>query len=335
MVPDDRAGAEADRPALLLQAPADVDVVAGDAELRVEPADLVAGSTSRRPCCSRGCARRSRRRAARGSGRRARWRRTRAIVGRRPGGGMLGPPTPACELFRKAVREVARASAGRVARRRRCRRRSRRWRPAGPRCGRWRGRWFSVLIRRKPYSRVISSVASVEPSLTTITSKSGIVERAQPVEAARGSVASLLYAQTTTEMRGQSGSARNGASENALPDRRERLLGLAVAVDQAEGPVVDVEAAPVPLVRPGEHEHARRSRRAKAVRTCQSSARACASSLLRRRVEAGLGHDQRAVAGDVLEPRQVGLELAARLEEHVEAARGRGRAAAGTRCSGS
>ena len=38
-VPDHRRGVEAERPAALLEAPADVDVVAGDAELRVEPAD--------------------------------------------------------------------------------------------------------------------------------------------------------------------------------------------------------------------------------------------------------------------------------------------------------
>ena len=36
---DDRRRAEADRPAALLEAPADVDVVAGDPELLVEAAD--------------------------------------------------------------------------------------------------------------------------------------------------------------------------------------------------------------------------------------------------------------------------------------------------------
>src|SRR5207244_3734534 len=39
VVPDDRAGAESDGPAFLLQPPADVDVVARDPELRVEAAD--------------------------------------------------------------------------------------------------------------------------------------------------------------------------------------------------------------------------------------------------------------------------------------------------------
>ena len=40
---DDRAGAEAECPAGLLQAPADVDVVAGDPELLVEAADRLQG----------------------------------------------------------------------------------------------------------------------------------------------------------------------------------------------------------------------------------------------------------------------------------------------------
>ena len=53
------------------------------------------------------------------------------------------------------------------------------------------------------------------------------------------------------------------------------------------------------------------------------------------RVEAGLGHDQRAVAGDVLQPREVGLELRARLEEDVEADEVDERQLRGTRCSGS
>ena len=58
---------------------------------------------------------------------------------------------------------------------------------------------------------------------------------------------------------------------------------------------------------------------ANAVRTCQSSARAWASSELRSESRPASVTTQRPVAGDVLEPREVGLELRARLEEHVEA----------------
>ena len=168
-----------------LQPPADVHVVAGGPELRVEAADRLAARLRGRPCCSRGCAR-------------PRWSESRTWIGPpgalathsatgpSPGGGMFGPPTPTCAGRREGVQPGTSASAGRGRRRRRCRRRSRRSRPRSPMLRARLSPRFSVADEPEAVlARRSSPSSSVEPSLTTITSKSGYSSRQQALQASR------------------------------------------------------------------------------------------------------------------------------------------------------
>ena len=109
-----------------------------------------------------------------------------------------------------------------------------------------------------------------------------------------------------------------GQLGEGLADGGERSLGPAIAVDQAEVPVVDVESAAVPLVRPREHEDPRRpaGEGAADLPVERAGLRFLAVTSA---VEAGLGDDQGPVAADVLEPREIGLELRTGLQEDVEA----------------
>ena len=102
-----------------------------------------------------------------------------------------------------------------------------------------------------------------------------------------------------------------------LAHRVERRLRAAVAVGEAEVPIVDVEAAAVPLVGPREHEGARAA--------CLERGPDLPVEHLRLHflavppaVQPDLGHHQGPVAGDVLEPRQVGRERPLRLQVDVE-----------------
>ena len=94
VVPDHRRRAEAERPAALLQPPADVDVVAGHAELRVEPADRLAARSLRNAMLQPGM-------CSATSSESSTWigppgaLATHSATGPSPGGGMFGPPTPA------------------------------------------------------------------------------------------------------------------------------------------------------------------------------------------------------------------------------------------------
>ena len=144
-----------------------------------------------------------------------------------------------------------------------------------------------------------------------------VLEVAQAVEAAAQRLLAVVRADDHRDPRPVRVRGERHLRER-LADRGQRLLRGAVAVDQAEGPVVDLEPAAVPLVRPGEHEHAGAAG-GEGGPDLPVERRACASSRVAQRVEAGLGDDERPVAGDVLEPSEVGRELRARLEEHVEA----------------
>ena len=110
-----------------------------------------------------------------------------------------------------------------------------------------------------------------------------------------------------TEMRGQARYFGQRDLAEGLAHGDERGLGPSVSPGEPEIPVVDVVAAAVPLVGPREDERAgaagpeRRPHLPVERRRLHALAVPAA-------VEPDLGHDQRAVAGEVLQPRQVGLE---------------------------
>ena len=132
VVPDHGRGAEAERPAALLEPPADVDVVAGGAELRVEAADRLERRRGGTPCCSRGCARPRGRSSSTWTGPPGAFA-TQSAIEPSPGGGMFGPADARrASSCTNVARQVRRASADRATRRRRCRRRSRRVAAASP-----------------------------------------------------------------------------------------------------------------------------------------------------------------------------------------------------------
>ena len=111
---------------------------------------------------------------------------------------------------------------------------------------------------------------------------------------------------------------REGRLEHRLPDSGQGRLGSPVATGETEVPVLDVEAASVPLVGPAEHEA---PRRAGGERGAHLPAQ---RSGLRRHavpptVEPDLRHDQGTVAGEVLKAREIRRQAPRRLEIHVEA----------------
>jgi hypothetical protein len=158
-------------------------------------------------------------------------------------------------------------------------------------------------------------VASVDPSLTTTTSKSGIVDARERLEAARQPALAVVAAHRDRD-------ARPGAGAGAVPgeaagDRVERRLGAAPAVDEAEVPVVDVVATAVPLVGPGEDERARAARAHRGGDLPLEDGRLLVLAVAAA-VEADLRHHERLVAGLVVQAREVGLERVPVLEVDVE-----------------
>ena len=102
------------------------------------------------------------------------------------------------------------------------------------------------------------------------------------------------------------------------PHGGEGGLRSAVAPRQAELPVLDVVAPPVPLVCPREDEEpgapGRERRPHLPVQHVSLRGRTVPPA-----VQPELGHDDRAIAGQVVETGQVGLQALPRLEVHVEA----------------
>src|SRR5439155_12333800 len=98
----------------------------------------------------------------------------------------------------------------------------------------------------------------------------------------------------------------------------QRDLGRPVGARQAERPLADLLAVPIPLVGPREHEHAGATggerRPYLPVERPRLSTLAMAEA-----VEPELAHDERPVSCDVLQARQVRLEAVLRLEVHIEA----------------
>ena len=188
----------------------------------------------------------------------------------------------------------ARASTGPGGRRRRCRRRSRRSRRCRPALRAFARPRFSVLIRRNPYSRVMSSVAVGGAVVDDDHLVVGVLERPQAVEAVAERVARRCRCRRRPRSSASDALAANGRLGEGAPDRLERLLRLALAVDEPEGPVVDLEAAAVPLVGPGEHERARAAGGERGAHLPVERAR-LRGLAVPERVEAGLG--EHAAAG--------------------------------------
>jgi hypothetical protein len=91
-----------------------------------------------------------------------------------------------------------------------------------------------------------------------------------------------------------------------LADSRKRWFRSPVLVGKAESPVVDVSTTPIPLVCPGKHESPGTASRKRCtdlpVKHPRLGLRTVAQA-----VQPDLTHEQRAVAGDVLQARKVGL----------------------------
>ena len=98
----------------------------------------------------------------------------------------------------------------------------------------------------------------------------------------------------------------------------QRGLGGPVDPGEAEGPVLHVVAVPVPLVGPGEHEDAGTAGGERAPRLPGERARLDAL-VVAEAVKPELAHEERSVAGEILQTGQVGLKPVLRLEVHVEA----------------
>ena len=97
----------------------------------------------------------------------------------------------------------------------------------------------------------------------------------------------------------------------------ERRLRAAVATRQPERPVVDVRTRAEPLVRPGEHDDAGAAG-GKGRPHLPVDHLSLESLAIPEGVEADLAHENRPVAGDAVQPRQVGFEAIPGLEVDVE-----------------
>ena len=235
---------------------------------------------------------------------------------------MFGPPTAAWSLVAKRRGQVVEPVRIGRRRRRRCRRRSRRSRPRQPDVARAaQSPRFGVRISR---SRAICAAivggvvgrAVVDDDHLVV----GVVERREPVEALARSCARRCSVQTTTETRGQSRSRR----ERHVRERLARPLrarasggGRASVRPNSQSSTSRRRGTTRPSRRRRTRRRTRRRRRRGPASRAPS---ACRSSPLRSAVEPDLAHQQRPVAGEVLQPREVRLEARSlRLEVDVEA----------------
>src|SRR5216117_269286 len=111
---------------------------------------------------------------------------------------------------------------------------------------------------------------------------------------------------------------REGYFSKCLADSRQRRLRTPIATREAEIPVVDVRAAPVPFVGPGINKGAGT---AGCERRSHLPVEGARLGLLAvpAAVQPDLTHDQGALAREVLQPREVGLQILRLLEVDIEA----------------
>ena len=142
---------------------------------------------------------------------------------------------------------------------------------------------------------------------------------AQALAAVSRSCARRCSVQTTTEMRGQLalGRERHVGERAARPPRAPASGARSRSVRPKSQSSMSWPPRCHSSVQAKTNAPAQPA--ANAVRTCQSSARACAVVAVAAAVEPDLRHEQRPVAGEVLQAGEIGLEPLARLEIDVEA----------------
>ena len=126
-----------------------------------------------------------------------------------------------------------------------------------------------------------------------------------------------MWQQTTTDTRGEIAGSAIGSSRVGVAHRGERRLRIPPAVGQPEVPVVDLEAATVPLVRPREDEAAGGAG-AEHRLDLPAENRSLVLDPVPVAVVPALGDDDREVADDVVQTREVVLQALLRLEVDVE-----------------
>ncbi len=145
----------------------------------------------------------------------------------------------------------------------------------------------------------------------------GVGEAAQPLEAVPDGARAVVGAHDHRHP-GPRQRRRERNLHERLAYRRERRLGRAVGAREPERPVSDPLAVPIPLVRPGEHEHSGTAGCERGADLPVERARLHLVAVAQA-VEPELAHHQRAVAGEVLEPGDVAVESFLRFEVDVEA----------------
>ena len=333
VVPDERGGAESDRVSPVLEAPADVDVVAGRVELRVEPADVGQRAPAERHIAARdvlgglvveehvrrpaGCG---------GDGGGDDVGRGRRDV--RPPDGDAPAVHERLDQVREpiGIRHAVRVGVGdHVSGRRGCPGVAGRRQPEGilPQDHQWwpgHGR-----VRRRPLGlrqnagRVVGGAIVHDDHLEI-----GIAQPCTGAQTIGERARAVADADDDRDARGGLGRERKRSLVDA-PDRVERELRLARGVDEPEGPVVDVPAAGEPFVGPGEHVGAGD---ASGERRAQHPVehRGLFSCAVAPGIDAELGEDQRASIGQVLEACQVTPEGLRVVQVHVHGEEVGGRA---------
>jgi len=145
----------------------------------------------------------------------------------------------------------------------------------------------------------------------------GVLEPSEPLEAVADGGRPIIGAHHDRDARPRH-ARREWRLRERFVDSFQRGLRRPVGARQAELPVLDVVPVPVPLVGPSEHEHAGAAGGERRPHLPVERSRLGALAVAQA-VEAQLAHEERPVARDVLEAREVGLEPVLRLEVHVEA----------------
>jgi hypothetical protein len=145
----------------------------------------------------------------------------------------------------------------------------------------------------------------------------GVFEPLQPFEAVPDGARAVVRADHHRYARPREARCERRFGER-LAHRVQGRLGDAVGACQTEAPVLDVVTVPVPLVRPRENEGARGSGGHRRTELPIEGSRLRALAVAHA-VQTQLAHDERPVAGEVLQPSEIRLEPFLGFEVHVEA----------------
>ena len=317
MMPDQGRRVEAHRPASLLQAPAEVHIIAGDGEPAVESADglqagLSNGHVAARNVLRHAVGKEHVRRTSRGAGDTIR---DRPVIR----WGNVGPPhrgEPDAAPGKKAgghVRQPVRIGIGVIVYV------SDDLSHGGFHPGVAGAAQAPVLgaddaeavlpgDRRRPVGRAV-----VHDDHLVVR----IVEPAQAFAAIPDGAGPVVAANDHRDA-GPGGVGQEGGLGVRLADDREGRLGTPLPVRDAELPVGDIAPAPIPFVRPGVGEHAGAAPGEGGPDLPVQRLR-LGGLTMAVAVQTDLGHHERALPRDVVEARHVGLEIAPRFQIDVEA----------------